>query len=189
MHLATHVMAGWCAGNALRLTPKERAWCMAVSLLPDADGVSLLGGVEAYGKYHHVLAHNLTFGVIATVAIIGFARVSAKAVILLFALFHLHLLMDFYGSGEGWGIAYYWPWSDRMFYSSHVWSFSSWQNYSAFAGLIVWTLAIAMLRDRTPLEYLAPRLDRLALAALKRRAKPSPASRPADAELNPAKHP
>jgi hypothetical protein len=54
----------------------------------------VLGGWDAYQTYHHKIAH--------------------------LALFHLHLVMDFVGSGPGWGIYYFWPFSqwaaDNMHY-------------------------------------------------------------------------
>jgi hypothetical protein len=120
MHSATHVLAEWCFGNAARLTAKERALCMAASILPDIDGLSLLAGVQSYHTYHHLLGHNLTLAVLTTFGMVWFARCSFKAAITFFGLFHLHLTMDLFGSGPGWGIAYLWPWKEHMFYSSHA---------------------------------------------------------------------
>jgi hypothetical protein len=76
------------------------------------------------------------------------------------SLFHLHLLMDYYGSGPGWGIAYLWPFSRRTWSTPDAWEFFSWQNLTTAAALIVWTLAIAIRQHRTPLEALMPNLDR-----------------------------
>ncbi|MCX6954691.1 MAG: metal-dependent hydrolase [Verrucomicrobia bacterium] len=170
MHLATHVLAGWCLGNLLRLGKKERTWCIAASVLPDVDGLGLLAGVRAYQTYHHVLAHNLTLGLVATVGFARLARCSLKGAATFFALFHLHLVMDLFGSGPGWGIAYLWPWSDQMVYSAHAWSFLSWQNGVAFLGFAGWTVAIARACRRTPLECFAPRFDRQVVNLLARKA-------------------
>ncbi len=35
------------------------------SLAPDVDGLGLLFGPEAYGRYHHRLTHNVLFGVLS----------------------------------------------------------------------------------------------------------------------------
>jgi hypothetical protein len=174
MHPVTHVLAGWCAGNLLTLTPKERALCIVASLLPDIDVLSLIAGVPAYHAYHHVLAHGLTFGLVATLATTWLTRCSPKASAMFFALFRLHLVMDLFGSGPGWGIAYLWPWSDRMIYSSHAWSFSGGQNWVAFLLVAAWNVVIALVYRRTPLEWLASRLDALAVNILKKKSNQSP---------------
>jgi hypothetical protein len=41
----------------------------------------------------------------------------------------------------------------------HGWEFFSWQNLTAAWALVGWTVAIAYVCRRTPLEVLAPRLD------------------------------
>ena len=163
MHPITHVLAGWCAGNTIRLTAKERALCMGMSLLPDIDGLTLLAGVRSYQTYHHILAHNLTLALTATTAATLLSRCSLKAAITFFTLFHLHLLMDLYGSGPGWGIAYLWPWSSHVTFSAHAWSFSGWQNYTAFSLFATWTVFIAKICRRTPLEFVAPRFEAAAM--------------------------
>lgn len=168
MHLLTHFLAGWSVANLARVPPKERAVCMGVSLLPDLDGLSLLGGVEAYQNYHHLVAHNITVGAVAVAALTWLFGSSVKAAVTYLLLFHLHLLMDIFGSGPGWGIAYFWPWDGASIVSKHAWSFSGWQNYVTLLVLIGWALFIAVRHRRTPLEYIAPRLDRGVLKAILR---------------------
>ena len=41
----------------------------------------------------------------------------------------------------------------------HGWEFFSWQNLVAFWVLMAWTVGIAYVCGRTPLEAVAPRLD------------------------------
>jgi hypothetical protein len=164
----THVLAGWCIGNLFPLTPRERLLAMAASELPDIDGLGLLVSADTYRHYHHLLAHNLTFAVVATIVLATVGRSSVRAALLYFALLHLHFLMDLFGSGPGWGIAYGWPWTPTRVFSSHAWSFGGWQNWTALALLTLWTLAIALIRHRTPCELAAPRLDRLSLHCLAR---------------------
>jgi len=163
---ATHALAGWCFGNLLRLTPRERAWCIGISLLPDLDGLSLLGGVSAYQTYHHVLTHNLTFCALAVSVIAVANRCSLRATTMLVALFHLHLLMDFFGSGPGWGLSYLWPWNGRSFSTLLAWQFGGWQNWLTFAVFTTWIVFIALRYRRTPCEYIAPRFERFLLGKL-----------------------
>jgi hypothetical protein len=81
--------------------------------------------------------------------------------LLYLALFHLHLLMDYWGSGPLWPIYYLYPFSDFKWVNPDSWNLFSWQN-TAIAGLLLaWTVWIARRRGRTPLELIAPRLDRL----------------------------
>src|SRR5207302_7065303 len=85
------------------------------------------------------------------------------------ALFHLHLVMDYFGSGPGWGIYYLWPFSSWAADNRRVaWEFYSWQNITLAAVLVVWTIFIAVRRGRTPLEALMPRLDRQLVEWLRR---------------------
>jgi hypothetical protein len=85
------------------------------------------------------------------------------------ALFHLHLMMDYYGSGVGWFIAYLWPASNWKWKNPNAWEFISWQNTGVFLGLLGWTIVIAYKKHRTPLESIAPRLDQKCVGALVRR--------------------
>lgn len=66
--------------------------------------------------YHHLLGHNLFFGLFVTV--IAFLLSSRKWItaVLTILSFHVHLAMDLAGSrgGDGfqWPIVYLWPFSD-----------------------------------------------------------------------------
>jgi LexA-binding, inner membrane-associated putative hydrolase len=161
LHIQTHILSGWCVGNLIPgFTPRERLLCMLAASLADLDGLSILGGQEAYWDYHHILAHNLPFGLLLclVLAAVSTHRVVGFAVFL--GLFHLHLVLDYYGSGPGWGIPYFWPFSSHQWLRADAWPFYSWQNISAAVLLIGWTVWIARRQGRTPLEALMPRLDR-----------------------------
>jgi hypothetical protein len=172
MHVQTHILSGWCVGNLVpHFTPRERLFCMMAASLADLDGLTILAGQDAYWDYHHTLGHNLPFGVLLCLALAAFSthRLSAFAVYL--GLFHLHLVMDYYGSGPGWGIPYVWPISRHQWRDADAWPFYSWQNISAAVFTIAWTVLIARQRGRTPLEAVMPNLDR----QLARVVRPAPA--------------
>lgn len=159
MHIPTHLLSGWIVGNALPLGPRERLFCMIAATVPDLDGVGFFFGEEAYWRFHHIAGHNVFFG---TLVAIGLAAASKRRVVAFFAYvacFHLHLLMDFYGSGPGWAIHYLWPIDARGWKTSDAWELSSWQNRVAFALTLAATIAIAWRWRRTPVEAIAPRLD------------------------------
>lgn len=160
MHIPTHILSGWCLGNWVNLKPRERLLCMAAASIPDIDGCGIVFGQEMYWRFHHFVGHNIFFGLMIAGlgAVISTRRWLAFAIYLL--AFHLHLLMDFFGSGPGWKIHYWWPLSERGYRTQYVWDLSSWQNTTAAVILLVWTIAIAYRFRRTPLELISPSLDR-----------------------------
>ncbi len=153
-------MSGWCLGNLFRFTPRERLFCMLAASLSDLDGLGILFGQETYWEYHHRLCHNLAFGLVLCVALAIFSRPRGKAFVVYLGLFHLHLVLDYFGSGPGWEILYLWPFTDWAVEFKHTWPWYSWQNLSTGLAVRVWTLAIAIRLGRTPLEAILPSLDR-----------------------------
>ena len=104
------------------------------------------------------------FGASAPFAKLLLASASPQllAGLLYLGLGHLHLLMDYYGSGPNWPICYWWPFARSLedcWMNPHAWELSSWQNISAAGALLAWTVAIACFQRRTPLELLMPSLD------------------------------
>jgi hypothetical protein len=163
LHIQTHVLSGWCVANCFPLTPRERVFAMLAASLADFDGLGIVFGERFYHDYHHVLGHNLAF---AAVLSLGLAAASTRRVLAFFlylGLAHLHLLLDYYGSGPGWPICYWWPvWHgrDQCWMNPDAWPFYSWQNISAAFALLGWTVGIAVVARRTPLEAIMPELDR-----------------------------
>jgi hypothetical protein len=174
MHLPTHVLSGWCAANVLPLTPRQRLSCMIAATLPDFDGLGILLkpfgqlGQNLYWDLHHVLGHNIIFGVLMAIGLAMWSSRWLWTFPLYLALFHLHLLMDYYGSGEGWALYYLWPVTRDAWIRADAWAFLSWQNLLALGLLTAWALAIARFQLRTPLEVIAPRLDRKVVNWLRR---------------------
>lgn len=160
MHVQTHVLAGWCLGNWLGLDKRGRTLAIAAGALADLDGLGILFGYEFYWKYHHVLCHNLAFGVAMAAGLAWFCSSRWKAFGAFLLIFHLHLLMDFFGSGEGWGIPYFWPLWERNFVNPYGWPFTSRQNLAAAGFFILWTVRLIFSRRRTFFETIMPGLDR-----------------------------
>ena len=162
MHVPTHILSGWCLGNLLPLTPRERLGCMIAATAADLDGLGIIFGQEAYWEYHHKLGHNLFFAVVIAGVLTIFLsnrRRRAAGFALYLAMAHLHLVLDYFGSGPGWPIWYLWPANSIQIINPHAWPFFSWQNIAAAYGLLAWAVWIAWRNRRTPLELLMPRLD------------------------------
>jgi hypothetical protein len=161
MHIPSHIMSGWCVGASLPLTARERLACMLTASLADLDGISLLWGWEVYARWHHVLGHNVFSGLALAAAC---ARLAApgrrlRLAALGFALFHLHLVMDYYGSGPGWTIHYLWPVADLHWMNPDAWPFGGWQSYAWMLALLVWSVTVAVIKRCTPFELLTPGLE------------------------------
>src|SRR5579872_2781125 len=161
MQIPTHILSGWCAANLFPpLNPRQRLMCMIAAAIPDLDGLSILGGQQAYWNWHHRVCHNLPFGLIVCGLLAWLSGRRIGLFVLYLLLFQLHIVMDIFGSGPGWGIYYFWPFSNWMFDNTGIsWEFFSWQNLSIAGGLLVWTIVIAIRLGRTPLEAIMPRLD------------------------------
>jgi hypothetical protein len=77
LQIPIHIMSGWCAANCLpRLSPRQRLMSMIAATVADLDGLSILGGQQAYWNWHHRVCHNLPFGfaLISALAVLGEAR-------------------------------------------------------------------------------------------------------------------
>ncbi len=161
MHIQTHILSGWCVANCFPCTPRQRLLAMIAASAADMDGLTILFGQKAYWNYHHTFGHNVFTAVILSAAFAAFTPGRRIASFLLFvALFHLHLLMDYYGSGPGWCIPYLWPLNGPVLMNRNAWEFYSWQNITVFSVFLLWTFWIAKSKQRTPLELAFPSLDR-----------------------------
>ena len=167
MHIPTHILSGWCVGNAVpSISARERLFCMIAATAPDLDGVGIVFGEETYWSYHHRLGHNVFAALLIAGMLATFSRRRPLAFVIYLALAHVHFILDYFGSGPGWAIHYLWPASDVGIVNPRAWPFASWPNYAAFAALLAWTVWIAFRYRRTPIELLAPRLDRAAVSHL-----------------------
>ena len=165
MHIPTHILSGWAVGNLLPFGPRERLLCMVAASVQDFDGLGIIISKEAYWDYHHILGHNLLFTIVTAVVL---ACVSSRGKRLLgfvgyLLLGHLHLLMDYLGSGPGWPICYWWPFlrdQQSCWLNPRAWPFDGWQNKTAGLAMLAVAVAIGVVARRTPLELLMPALDR-----------------------------
>ena len=132
---------------------------MIAATAMDLDGVGIVFGEKWYLAGHHIWGHNLFFCAIVagTLAIVS-RPMRTFWIYLLLA--HLHLAMDYVGSGPLWDIYYLWPISRWHLRYDGAWALYSWQNITTAGILLAWTVAIARWLGRTPLEVIMPNLDR-----------------------------
>jgi len=142
MHIQTHILSGWCFGNLFRLAPKERFFCIFAASFPDLDGFGFLISNDLYWDYHHLIAHNVFYIFLTCAVLTFFSKNRLKAFLIFLSLMHIHLIMDYFGSGYGWQIKYLWPISDWSIWYQKAWPFFGWQNKMVGVIFIIWTLAI-----------------------------------------------
>jgi hypothetical protein len=161
MHFEAHASLGWVIGNSGATTRRLRAWCVLGAVLPDIDAVPYVFGAEAYGRWHHTFGHNIfLWGLFALVA--AWHCRSWAGLAFAGAAFGSHLLTDAFFSG--WKLYLLWPLSQEGFLPRlHVGLEHPVNLWLIYAGLAA-VLGVAMLRKRTPLEMVSPRLDRVVVA-------------------------
>jgi hypothetical protein len=76
--------------------------------------------------------------------------------------------MDLVGSGELWGISYFWPFSDYSAQSPIYWPLTSWQNFVFGFAMLIIALLIIYFRKRSPVEYIMPATDKKIVAFMER---------------------
>ncbi|MFQ5571962.1 MAG: metal-dependent hydrolase [Rhodothermales bacterium] len=167
-HPITHALVGWVVAHLGRADRPTRVWCLLASLAPDLDGISLVFGLDAYGRYHHLLTHNLLFGVVVTLGSTCWVGRRLVPLALVFAAFLSHLVGDYFGSG-GWGLWPYLPFSDRLYACDCAWKLVSWQNFLITLGAMGVAVRVAIHQGRTPLEFVHAGLEQAVVNTLQLR--------------------
>lgn len=163
-----HGELGWLIAQRLRAR-RDRVLVAVAGVAPDLDGLTLLGGEELYGEYHHVLFHGIPGALLTMGVCMALARQRLATGLLALAAFHLHLVCDLAGSGPGWPIFYFWPFSRVEWMWSGQWDLASWQNSTIGLAVTLAALACALRWRRTPVELFSPRWDTLVVATLRHR--------------------
>ena len=168
MNPIVHAELSWLAG--VRLTERrDRVLVTLAGVVPDLDGLSLLGGVDAYAKWHHVLTHGLVAAVVCALLFGALAKRRLIVGLLSFAAFHLHLLCDLAGSGPGWPITYLAPFSRVETMWSGQWNLASWQNSIIGLAATLAVLSCALPFGRTLVELFSAKADLKVVATLRAR--------------------
>ena len=122
MNPVTHGLIGWMAANAGGPTRRDRALIAFAGVAPDADGFGFFTQAiresnDWFTRFHHVLGHNIGFGMVLTAA--GFAFASKgrrwRTAAWVLVSFHLHLFGDFVGGrgpDDSWPIPYLLPFAN-----------------------------------------------------------------------------
>jgi len=141
------------------------------SIAPDLDSAGLLFGWDVYERYHHVLLHNLLFGVLVAAASGRWVGLRPLPLLLVFLAFLSHLVGDYFGSGAGWGVSPYLPFSTVEYVYTLTPRDILVPSVVATAGAVVAVVVIAIRSGRTPLEFVHAGLEHAVVDAIQLRAR------------------
>jgi len=182
MNPVSHLLTAWVVANTADLTARDRALVTLAGVVPDIDGLGIVAEILTeqtafpllwYSKYHHVLCHNLGFGLLLAVTAILFGIRRWMAAFLVLVVFHLHLLGDLVGSrgpdGYQWPIPYWTPFSDgwKLMWTGQ-WDLNAWPNVLITTLLLAATIYIARRKGCSPLEMVSKRVDSAFVSILRR---------------------
>jgi hypothetical protein len=174
----------WCIANVSpSLTRRERGLVTAAAVIPDIDGLGMLAEIPTrntshpllwWTDYHHILAHNIGFGIVVTIAAFALARHRWRTAALSAIAFHSHIAGDIIGArgpdGYQWPIPYFLPFSRTPELSwDGQWALNGWQNFAITGVALLITFYCAWSRGYSPLELVSPNADRLFVETLRRR--------------------
>ena len=183
MNPVSHLLTGWVVANTADLTTRDRVLVTLAGVVPDIDGLGVVAEILSehttspllwYSKYHHVMCHNIGFGLLlaATVILLGVRRWMTAFLVLV--VFHLHLLGDLVGSrgpdDYQWPIPYLLPFSDKWKLTwAGQWELNAWPNILITALLFATTVYIAWKKGRSPLSMVSKRADAAFVSTLRRK--------------------
>jgi inner membrane protein len=183
MNVITHTLVGWVLASSVPSASRaQKGWIVAASVAPDIDGLGLMVELATrnspqplywWSEYHHVLAHNLPFAALLSVAALIFTRRPLIALAVIVAS-HLHLAGDLIGSrapdGYQWPIPYLWPFSPSPELAvSWQWALNAWPNLAISCMLLLYTLWLARSCGSSPLELVSERANTALVSTLRDR--------------------
>ena len=179
----THFLVSWGVANLAALERRDRAIVTLAGVAPDLDGLGAIPDLltrnsahplDWFGRYHHVLGHNVGFTLVVAGASLLYAKRRWKAAALACATFHLHLLCDVLGArgpdGDQWPIPYLLPFSQEWQWTwSGQWALNGWQNFAITGGALALAFYLAWSRGYSPIEMVSTRANGGFVGALRER--------------------
>ncbi|MGD9137735.1 MAG: metal-dependent hydrolase [Desulfobacterales bacterium] len=163
MNPVSHLLISWVAANTVDLSARDRALITLAGVAPDIDGLGYFAEILTeqttspllwYSRYHHIVCHNIGFGLLLALAGIVFGIRRWMTAFLVLVVFHLHLLGDLVGSrgpdGYQWPINYLYPFSERLeLVWAGQWELYAWPNILITGFFLSATIYIAWRKSRS----------------------------------------
>ena len=183
MNPITHVLVSWVIADSAGLNKRERAAVTVSGIIPDIDSFGIV--VEQITKnserplmwwsdYHHILGHNIGFGIVLAIGVFLIAQKKWKTMGLALFCFHLHLLCDIIGArgpdGYQWPIPYLLPFSNSLqIVWQYQWEINAWPNFVITLLALVITFYYATNKGYSILQLVSKKLDRVFVDTLRNR--------------------
>ena len=175
MSPVTHLLASWLIAAKATNNIRDCRLVAFAGILPDIDGAGMLVDLTTYftrprpttfyAQYHHFLWHGLFAAVISALVFGLFAKQRWRTALLVFLVFHLHLLCDLIGSrgpdpDDLWPIFYFGPFrKDPMWIWKGQWPLDGWANRTVFVVLFIWVFWYALNRGNSAVGLFSQKAD------------------------------
>jgi inner membrane protein len=183
MNPITHLFVSWDVANILSSGRRDRTLVTLAGIIPDFDGFGAIPELLTrnsnhplfwWTDYHHILGHNLSFGLLITLGSFVIAKKRWQTALLVFLTFHLHILGDILGArgpdGYQWPIPYLYPFSDAwQLVWEGQWALNAWPNFVLTGIALVVTFFLAWKRGFSPLEMISNSADQVFVQTLRKR--------------------
>jgi len=182
MSPVTHVLLSWSFSSFFPFERKDRALVTLAGVVPDLDGAGMLLDLFSYRagqplelwiRFHHVLCHNIAFGLFIALLTFCLATRRLLAGAAAFLVFHLHLVCDILGSrgpDEAWSVPYLLPFSRTgEIVWTHQWALNSWQNFVITFLALMFIFYQSWRKGISPLELVSRRANDAFVSALRSR--------------------
>ena len=158
MQILAHAGAGWLLAMVGGGSRRFRQAVLLSAVLPDLDGLAMLGGLHAFGIYHDRITHGLPFSVLVSLmAVVVCKGERWRTLLFTQAGFYSHYFGDYFLSG--WPLGYWFPFSHATYSYAGALCLSSSVNYVLCLLAILYFGFTGWRFHRTPFEVFSVRLD------------------------------
>ena len=179
----THLLLGWTLANTAEFSRRDRILVTLAGVAPDLDGFGMVVDVctrhtdsptHYFSDYHHVLGHNLGFGLLCLGAAFALAKRKFATLALVAVSFMVHIFADVVGGrgpeGYQWPMSFLQPFSDScVLVWDGQWQLNAWPNFAITVALISLAFYLAWRRGFSPVSIVSMRADAAFVAVLRRR--------------------
>jgi len=183
MNPITHLLVSWVIADSTDLDKRERAAVTLSGIIPDIDSFGIVAEQLTknsehpllwWSDYHHILGHNIGFGLLMALGVSLMAKQKFKTTGLAILCFHLHLLCDIIGArgpdGYQWPIPYLLPFSNAVqIVWKYQWEINAWPNVLITLLALLVAFFYAWKQGYSVLGLLSKKIDRIFVEALQNR--------------------
>ena len=180
MNPISHLLISWVIADSAELNERELAVVTISGIVPDIDSFGIIAEQLTkntdtpllwWSDYHHVIGHNIGFGLLVAAVAFLLAQKKWKTSGLVLLCFHLHLLCDIIGArgpdGYQWPIPYLLPFSNALqIVWKHQWKINAWPNVVITLLALLITFFYAWKHGYSVLGLASKKVDRIFVKAL-----------------------